>query len=245
MIAPNIDIPAGLEQAYNAVVNRLGGLNSDAISKQKYVAKKRSYFDFANNSLFILWQDLYNGLPSLFKVHWTTFWETLPFGTHGGLHGYPGSGFSAFVYLNAPRYKLGQSLILDPYPATNIIPNGDFSAGANNWFTQHVSITDKAIFDPAFSNAVIITTPNFNVFQGHTYRFSAFIGGTFGNLLVGITFSGTHTNFIYNNFNAGVGYIQFDFTILTLGAPFQADAFAGDNTNSDAVILFMSLVDIT
>lgn len=112
---PNItglDIPPGLEDPFWATF-QLGNnsLQTKLILKTAFPIRSRVN-RLVLNSLFVLWQDLYNGLESACKASWEAYWLTLPFSDHGGGGGFPGSGFSAFVYLNAPRYKLGLDLIL-------------------------------------------------------------------------------------------------------------------------------------
>jgi hypothetical protein len=86
-------------------------------------------------SLFVLWQYLYDGLSSGRHAAWSAYWITLPFGSHSGANGWPGSGFSAFVYVNAPRYKLGQDLLLDPPRAygPELLVNPNFDGNADGW----------------------------------------------------------------------------------------------------------------
>lgn len=115
MKLPNIDIPAGLEDAYNLIIRVLGGINPSTVLPKRLSPARRRYSEFAEVSYFVQWQDIYNSLGSFCKDKWTALWESLPFGSHGGAHGYPGSGYSAFVYYNAQRVKSGLPLLYCPW----------------------------------------------------------------------------------------------------------------------------------
>ena len=121
----------------------------------------------ALQSLFVLWESLYNSFDNSRRLRWTNYWITLPFSSHLGLHGYPGSGYSGFVYLNAPRYKLGLDLMLDPpTPFIELILNGDFSMGSTNWTFSAVSFVSN---EARFSNHGTLSQYRNLVLNG-TYR---------------------------------------------------------------------------
>lgn len=127
-----LDIPPELETLFNALLSL--GNNSSSLGKRPVVSsgdtlKKRV---LNNRSLFILWKSLYDGFDSTRKGAWQLYWATLPFGSHSGSNGWPGSGYSAFVYINAPIYRVGGDLLLDP-PSTNIIVDPNFTMG-NAWW---------------------------------------------------------------------------------------------------------------
>lgn len=127
-----LDIPPELETLFNALLSL--GNNSSSLGKRPVVSsgdtlKKRV---LNNRSLFILWKSLYDGFDSTRKGAWQLYWATLPFGSHSGSNGWPGSGYSAFVYVNAPIYKVGGDLQLDP-PTINIVVNGGFSPTPDPW----------------------------------------------------------------------------------------------------------------
>lgn len=146
-----LDIPSGLEDAFNAIVSVVEGnsaLNFKHRPSGKSIVRRSG---LAAQSLFVLWQSLYDGFDSTRKGKWTDYWGTLPFGPHSGSNGWPGSGFSAFVYVNAPRYKAGEDLLLDP-PAgygPELITNGGFDGNADGWVLDYgdnpFSYTDHGV----------------------------------------------------------------------------------------------------
>lgn len=218
MIAPNIDIPPGLESAYYAVVRAMSGLNADAIGVQAYVAQKRSYKGFAQQSYFVLFNGVYDALSDARKIAWTSYWLTLPFGTHAGANGYPGSGFSAFIYVNAPRYKSGLDFLLDPPTTTNLWPNGDFHLGATGWnINSAFDISSgklNCVSGQGGGDALITDTSyDADLVVGHTYRFEFDFSIS----------AGVVDYYFYNHENAEfltsgtlahtTGHISFDFTL--------------------------------
>jgi hypothetical protein len=114
MIAPDIQIPAGLEEAFAGVISLLGGNNPNTIISAKPSPARKNFRIVGDRSLFRTWQNLYKTFPQPQKDLWRDYWITLPFGTHAGNNGYPGSGYSAFIYINAPRYHLGLPPLLTP-----------------------------------------------------------------------------------------------------------------------------------
>lgn len=114
MKVPDLSIPSGLEEAYMKVVQFGSASAQNVILKRRSSPARARFFYVGNRSLFIRWQSLYDSFTVTRRGHWTTFWESLPFGNHAGLNGYPGSGYSAFIYINAPRYEKGLSLLLEP-----------------------------------------------------------------------------------------------------------------------------------
>jgi hypothetical protein len=148
MIAPNIEIPPGLEEAYFGAVALLGGVNPNTIMSRKGSPAKKNFARVFSRSLFVIWESIWDSFDSTRKTAWTNYWITLPFGSHSGSSGWPGSGYSAFVYFNAPRYRDGLDLILDP--PTNLLLNGSFD-GFVPWFWGEAWFynTDKMSVDEA------------------------------------------------------------------------------------------------
>ncbi len=112
----------------------LFGDTQTAITKPpKQIYYKR--IDTRGRSDFIIFAPIYNPLSSARHIAWTAYWGTLPFGSHSGAGGWPGSGFSAFVYVNAPRYKNGDDLLLDPpgVLGPELCTNPDFEFNADSW----------------------------------------------------------------------------------------------------------------
>lgn len=110
----SLDIPAGLEYAWSKLFQFASAVLQNKIVVQPRTVSRRKYTGLLARSLIILWQPLYDSFSSGRRASWDVFWSTLPFGSHAGANGWPGSGFSAFIYINAPRYKFGYSLLLDP-----------------------------------------------------------------------------------------------------------------------------------
>jgi hypothetical protein len=133
MKVPEQDIEAGLETSFWNMCQVVGNSTSEVVGKKKGSPAKNNFYNVAKNSLFVKWESLWDSFLQSRKNAWTSYWLTLPFGDHMGAGGYPGSGYSAFVYLNAPRYQLGQDLLLDPPGFPELVFNGDFALGANGW----------------------------------------------------------------------------------------------------------------
>lgn len=134
-----LDVPEGLAPLYFYIVNVVEG-NASLNYKNRpsgKVAEKRKRL--AGVSLFTFWESLWDGFDGSRKSAWTTYWGTLPFGSHSGAGGWPGSGYSAFVYVNAPRYRNGEDLLLDP-PAglgPELLLNPDFDGNADHWYFDY------------------------------------------------------------------------------------------------------------
>lgn len=158
-----LDIPLGLEQLFYNIFRPLDFTIDTTLATNKPRASYRQKSVLNAQSLFVRWQGLYNGFDSSRKMLWTAYWETLPFGLHTGGNGWPGSGFSAFVYVNAPRFKASEDLLLDP-PSSfpELIVNGDFNGNATGWtlegflyFDHNVGVTSD-ISDADFFQSVTI-----------------------------------------------------------------------------------------
>lgn len=129
----DLDIPFGLEELFAKIFRPFIAGSSDVIITKKNPASTRIYKYLNDFSLMVRWQSLYNGFDSIRKIAWSDYWLTLPFGDHSGGNGWPGSGFSAFIYVNAPRIKLNEDLLLDPPFGVNIIVNGTFTDTLDPW----------------------------------------------------------------------------------------------------------------
>jgi hypothetical protein len=171
-----LDIPAGLENLFNSIF-RPQGLNTlDFLTTQSPVKQKYAYALLALRSFFVMWQDLYNSFDSSRRSRWDAYWLTLPFGSHSGANGWPGSGYSAFVYLNAPRYKKGLDLLLDPPFGVELLQNIDFSEGANHWqLIRNCSIqSGHLVFvnpGPYYEGGLIWQSPINNISNGNPGMF--------------------------------------------------------------------------
>lgn len=130
-----LDIISGLEEAFF----RIWQLNDKATALAMYAKKtspaRKNFSRVGSRSYFVQLQSLYNSFTSLRRSAWDAYWNTLPFGSHAGANGYPGSGYSAFIYINAPLWKAGDDLILDPPLVTNMLINGTFDGTLDPWAT--------------------------------------------------------------------------------------------------------------
>lgn len=133
-----LDIIPGLEQAFFSIFNLGNNSTENKILVQPRTVSRPKYSKLALRSLVVLWTPIYDGLTGTQKLAWTTYWESLPFGSHSGFHGWPGSGFSAFVYLNAPRLRAGLPLKLSPLPelGPEILFNAALIGSYHGWTLQ-------------------------------------------------------------------------------------------------------------
>lgn len=85
-------------------------------------------------SLFLIFQSTWDTFLSTRRDAWQAYWISLGHSFELTPAGWPGSGYSAFVEVNAPRYKLGEDLLLDPPGlGDDIIINGNFATDTD-WF---------------------------------------------------------------------------------------------------------------
>lgn len=181
-----LDIPPGLEDAYWAIMQF-----ADGTTQNKVVAKNSTPTRHRRNllyvkSLFVKWQSLYDSFDSARRASWTVYWESLPFGSHGGANGWPGSGYSAFVYVNAPRYANGLALLLDP-PVSNLILNGSFTGNADHWLLAEAFYNDNNVKFPVESyddNVGFINQDNDSLLDGVQYHVSIDLVVPVGNSVV-------------------------------------------------------------
>jgi hypothetical protein len=112
-------------------------------------------------SLFVKFKYLWEVFDVERRARWTAYWGTLPFSSHSGLGQWPGSGYSAFVYVNAPRYKNEQDLLIDPPGYLNLCVNGDLHLGVEGWFLGNGIYyqNNRIVFNGGISNPIIKITP--------------------------------------------------------------------------------------
>lgn len=188
-----LDIPPGLITQYQSVLTLAFYNANPTIKKRKYPVSYAQRISFSNGSLFVKWQNLWGSFLAPRKLSWTNYWETLPFGTHSGTNGWPGSGYSAFIYVNAPRYMAGLELLLDPPSALGpeLVIDGNFTNGLddwiNDWGSPQITFADGAVvFEALFNNgliflyqegSLIIEAPGFSTFRiTATYKSSTMYG---------------------------------------------------------------------
>lgn len=106
-----LDIPSGLEDLFRAVLQLKPNGDVEGIGLTLPKTTYRKNQGLRNRSLFVSLESYWDAFDSTHKTAWTEYWETLPFGPHSGDNGWPGSGYSAYVYANAPRIKEGLDLL--------------------------------------------------------------------------------------------------------------------------------------
>jgi hypothetical protein len=151
-----LDIPAGLEDLFWNILQFGDNITQDKLILKTARPTRQKQNTWNIQSLFVLWQDLYNGLSFARRSAWTNYWVTLPYGSHSGAGGWPGSGFSAFVYVNAPRYKTGLDLLLDPPGSDELIYNGNFTLFDSGWLVNYGSVDfsgQNAVFSSSLGGA--------------------------------------------------------------------------------------------
>jgi hypothetical protein len=122
MYVPDLNIPSGLEESYFKTVAFGSEWNGNVIRLKRNSPAKKNYSNIAKNSLFVRWEYIWDGFTTLRKNAWHAFWG-----------GYPGSGYSAFIQINAPRYQAGLDLLLDPPGGANLLFNSTFFETSDPW----------------------------------------------------------------------------------------------------------------
>lgn len=137
MRVDDLDIPAGLEESYFKVVQFGSASAQNVILLRRSPPARSRRWTISERSLFVRFQSLWALFDSARRTRWQVYWATLPFGDHGGADGYPGSGYSGFIYVNAPRYASDLALLLDPPdyppPSTELFTNGSMFSNLNGW----------------------------------------------------------------------------------------------------------------
>ena len=127
-----LDVPPGLVDAFNYLFVQNEGATTLAFRQRPSPGDSVKRSNTRGRSLFLRWQGLWNSFDETRRVAWQNYWGTLPFGSHSGANFWPGSGYSAFVYVNAPRYQQGLDPLLDP-PSGELLLNGDLNGNADHW----------------------------------------------------------------------------------------------------------------
>jgi len=171
-----LNIPSGLEELFAKVLQlkpngTITGIGV-TLPQQNHARAKRT----SDRSPVVLLHPYWLTCTSLQKLAWQSYWSTLPYGTHVGAGGWPGSGFSAFVHVNASRLKAGLDILLDPPVYANLVPNGNFAGNADGWGLinlQYVA-SDLEMIDT--TQPAECTSDRFALKGGHTYRVSMEVG---------------------------------------------------------------------
>lgn len=237
-----INIPAGWEDLFNLIFRQQSPALLNVLNTAAPIKRRSSYSALVLRSYFVMWQSLYDSFDSARRHSWDLYWLTLPFGSHSGANGWPGSGYSAFIYCNAPRYKAGLSLFFDPPYGVECLQNIDFSQGANFWelvrncFIQsgHLVFVNPP---PYYSGGLIRQTTTINPSNGDsgTLRVEIDAEGV-GQLYVQIpadpsirlvkNFTGERETIIMTASAPG-WYGNYPFALLGLGYP-TGNRFAGN-----------------
>lgn len=231
---PFLDIIVGLEEAYFKIVQFGSAVLSDTIRLRRSSPARSRYYLYSENSLMVRWDSLYNSFDTARKGRWTNYWATLPFGSHGGANGYPGSGFSAFIYANAPRYKNGYSLWLDPpILGTELITNGDFLTDLSGWTVfsgRAIWQAGNCISSKTFNSSALMIKQDITLVQGQRYLLVVNVYNPFGyadglsfgfsNSKIGIN-PAKKSYIIYYDFTATANDVLLGF--LSMGAFGQGD----------------------
>jgi len=128
-----LSIPSGLEDFFKQVV---GVKPYDALFRATLKLPAQNYFKAlktAERSLFRKFQFYYDQLDDTEKSRWQDYWGTLPFGSHAGARGWPGSGYSAFVYINAQKLRANLPMLYYAPGELELCFNGSFTGNANGW----------------------------------------------------------------------------------------------------------------
>ena len=173
-----LNIPSGLEELFAKVLQlkpngTITGIGV-TLPQQNHARAKRT----SDRSPVVLLHPYWLTCTSSQKLAWQSYWSTLPYGAHVGAGGWPGSGFSAFVHVNASRLKAGLEILLDPPVYENLVPNGNFSGNAAGWDLHNFAyvLNDVEVIDPSGGAEAISSF--FTLKQGHTYRLSAYADTT-------------------------------------------------------------------
>jgi hypothetical protein len=148
-----LDIPSGLiEQFYNALTLKPSG-EAESLGKRRPTVSYATAETVGSRSLFRIFEPTWDTFLQDRRNRWASYWTSLPFGTHSGSGGWPGSGFSAFTYLNAPRWRAGLPLLLEPPFFHNLVSfrtsspglrQGYYDAGSfSNITTQFLSFSSE------------------------------------------------------------------------------------------------------
>lgn len=129
-----LNVPSWATELYNRIIKPNSLLLLDTLRLNYATVSREKKVQLKNSSYFVLWEPLWATFNQTRKDNWTDYWGTLPFGLHTGVGNWPGSGYSAFIYVNAPRFKAGQDLLLDPPTFDGgLITNGQFKDGFDFW----------------------------------------------------------------------------------------------------------------
>lgn len=214
-----LDVPDELLSLFNKFLSVLNGGASLGLKYYPSSVNRARNRTLYTASLFVLWQSLYDGFTSDRRAAWDLYWTTLPFSSHSGANGWPGSGYSAFVYVNAPRKRAGLSLLYDP-PFVNLVYNGDFAAEADGWDFEGAYLdAGGARFDAGSDFPFFIGDGShpFTILSGGSYRIEADIDTSGGDFELDL-YSNEISDFVYTRTIADFsGHYSEDYDVGTGG----------------------------
>lgn len=209
-----LDILPGLEDAYFSILQFTSNILQTGAQSRITPSSRYRATQLQGRSLIVLWYPLYDSFDSGRKAAWTDYWSTLPFGSHSGSGGWPGSGFSAFIYTNAPRYKAGLDLLLDPgFYTGEILINTDFSGGGTNWSSDGGNfVGDEFQGDDADTFFLLANSVQGvdRYIAGATYRSHMEVLGTVGSCYWGLYGPDIASHLFDNIAFAGQGFVEVD-----------------------------------
>lgn len=160
-----LSIPPGMETAFANVFALKPNLNVLGLSKTLPSQTFARAQITASRSLMVLWAPLFDSFTSTRRAAWDAYWGS-----------WPGSGFSAFIQVNAPLYRLSQPLLYDP-PGVNLVPNGNFNGNANDWSLTNFVYSKNGLSVPDITSTASAYGGTFHLDDGANYQVSFILSG--------------------------------------------------------------------
>lgn len=141
-----VDIPDGYKQAYFKVLQFANIAAADQVNLRNGPKSRFRLPSLKNRSLIVLWAPLFDSFTITRRNAWHAYWG-----------GWPGSGFSAFIEINAPRYRAGLSLLYDPPGGlgNEILSNPSFASSADGWDLTGFEYGGGKIVVPGYSGTAV------------------------------------------------------------------------------------------
>lgn len=197
-----INIPDEFLTLWQKALHFLSDSTQTNVAANQAVKNKKNWIKQILNSYLPIFQPVYDGLPQYYRDAWTLYWTNLPFGPHSGAGGWPGSGFSAFVFLNAPRQKAGLPLIL--YPFTGTVAAGRTTVAAFREFFTIIYAAKLGLYVAAdFNFSSVIWTSVDGIHWTNSFSPSS------STILSAIAYSPSLNLFVWSGSFSGVGFKYF------------------------------------
>lgn len=149
-----LDIPSGLEELFAKVLQLKPNIGVTGIGLTLPQQTKTKAKVTGSRSPFVRWQSLWQALNGTYKINWRFYWKILAHQNRPNAGGWPGSGFSGYVFINAPRYKAGQTFLDDaPLPLAKyfIEPSDLLSSGV---FGTVFGLKEAIQYTPAVNQTI-------------------------------------------------------------------------------------------